>query len=111
MKKTITIDGIEIEMKASALTPYLFKEKFGGDLLTEMQNISNVAKDGRVSESVIDPLQKCAYIMAKQANQDLTDEYDEWLDQFSMFGIIQAMPQITELWGNNLKGTSVSKKK
>ena len=111
MKKTIRIDDVEIEMKASALTPNLYKEKFGGDLLVEMQNISNVAKDGHVSESVIDPLQKCAYIMAKQANPELTDEYDEWLDQFSMFGIIQAMPQITELWGNNLKGTSVSKKK
>ena len=35
---------------------------------------------------------------------------DDWLDQFDMFSIYEVLPQILELWGDNL-ATEVAAKK
>ena len=51
-----------------------------------------------------------AYIMALHADPTIPGTIDEWLDQFEMFSIYEILPQILELWGNNLF-TEVSTKK
>ena len=48
--------------------------------------------------------------MAYHADPSIPKTIDEWLDQFEMFSIYQVLPQILELWGDNLM-TDVQAKK
>lgn len=51
-----------------------------------------------------------AYIMAYHADHSIPQSIDEWLDQFEMFSIYEVLPEILELWGQNLM-TDVDSKK
>ena len=51
-----------------------------------------------------------AYIMAYHADNSIPASIDDWLDQFDMFSIYEVLPQILELWGDNL-ATEVEAKK
>ena len=48
--------------------------------------------------------------MAYHADPSIPKNIDEWFDQFKMFLIYQILPQILELWGDNLM-TDVAAKK
>ena len=52
-----------------------------------------------------------AYVMAKQADDSVPDDPLEWFDQFGMFDLTIAMPQILELWGMNTNTLAKPKKK
>ena len=51
-----------------------------------------------------------AYIMAYHADNSIPATIEEWLDQFDMFSIYEVLPQILELWGDNI-ATDVQAKK
>ena len=48
--------------------------------------------------------------MVYHADPSIPKTIKEWLDQFEMFSIYQVLPQILELWGENLM-TEVQEKK
>ena len=48
--------------------------------------------------------------MAYHADHTIPADIDEWLDQFDMFSIYEVLPQILELWGENME-TEVAAKK
>ena len=48
--------------------------------------------------------------MAYHADNSIPASIEEWLDQFDMFSIYEVLPQILELWGDNLM-TNVAAKK
>ncbi len=126
MEKTLTIDGKQVKMRASALIPRLYRFKFGRDIIKDMMTlkkaydkVAELPEDATDEEkqneqlSVLDLtiFENVAYIMAKHANAEIPDTPDEWLDEFETFSIYEIMPQILELWNINQKKTSVSKKK
>ena len=51
-----------------------------------------------------------AYIMAYHADNSIPQDINDWLDQFDMFSIYEVLPQILELWGDNMQ-TDVTAKK
>ena len=51
-----------------------------------------------------------AYIMAYHADNSIPSTIEEWLDQFDMFSIYEVLPQILELWGDNV-ATDIKAKK
>lgn len=102
MEKTVLIDGREVKFKATAMTPFLFKEMTGSDLLAAKGDGDNL----ETYELAV----SLAYVMAKQADPDIPEK-EEWLDSFSLFGFAQAIPQISSLWTNSMKTTSTPKKK
>lgn len=107
VNKTVTIDGIEIPMRASASSPRTYRQVFGKDLFMELDKLRNeYANDGEVDLEVIENM---AYLFAYQANEEIPD-IDTWLDQFGMTAIYEAFPQILELWGENEKTKSKEKK-
>lgn len=72
-----------------------------------------VAASKRGIKRCIDDLEifeNVAYIMAYHADNSIPASIDEWLDQFDMFSIYEVLPQILELWGDNL-ATEVAAKK
>ena len=111
MEKTITINGEERKFKATGATPLFYKNKFGDDLLVDMQNVSNeFDADGGMPAGALEKFGKIAYIMNKQAEPEQPDDWLEWLDQFEMFSIVEILPQLLELWNMNAATTSKPKK-
>ena len=48
--------------------------------------------------------------MAYHADSSIPANIEDWLDQFDMFSIYEVLPQILELWGENLVMDVTSKK-
>ena len=115
IERTIIISGQEVPFRASATTPRLYRAKFKRDIFRDLTKLegaySKRTEDG--DELQLDDLEifeNLAYIMALQADSSIPATIDEWLDRFDMFSIYQVLPQILELWGENLK-TEVEAKK
>ena len=116
IKKTITIDGIEVPFKASAAVPRLYRLKFSRDIYKDFASLQKNVKDNDEGESTLDiesleVFENVAYIMAKHADPDnVPDNPDDFLEQFNTFSIYEILPQLIELWGLNT-ATQVKSKK
>lgn len=111
MERIISIDGKAVGFKATASTIRRYREKFNSDFLKDIQNISaNVGVNGEMSAEDLATFERIAYTMAWQYDSTIPD-IDEWLDQFEMFSIYLASPQIVELWHLNAITLEEPKKK
>lgn len=115
LKREIEICGKTIPFRSSATVPRLYRAKFKRDIFKDLSKLEKSYKgkteDG--DEFQIDDLEifeKVAYIMAYHADNSIPASIDDWLDQFDMFSIYEVLPQILELWGDNL-ATEVAAKK
>lgn len=115
LKREIEICGKEIPFRSSATVPRLYRAKFKRDIFKDLSKLEKSYKgkteDG--DEFQIDDLEifeNVAYIMAYHADNSIPASIDDWLDQFDMFSIYEVLPQILELWGDNL-ATEVAAKK
>ena len=115
LEKIIKVDGKDVIFRSSATVPRLYRIKFGRDIFKDLAKLEKAYKgkeeDGE--ELQIDDLEifeNVAYVMAYHADPSIPKTIDEWLDQFEMFSIYQVLPQILELWGDNLM-TDVAAKK
>lgn len=105
----IDIGGKEVAMEANALSPYVYRQLFHEDFLTETQK----------EPPAPDLFQKMGFVMAKQAEHlgtaelmKLTiDSFYEWLMQFDALDIIFATDKISELYLAQNKQLSVPKNK
>ena len=115
IKKTITVDGIEVPFKASAAVPRLYRIKFRRDIYKDFAALQTSVQEGDEEGSTLDiesleAFENIAYIMAKHADPSIPDSPEEWLDEFSTFSIYQVLPKIIELWGLNVQTDVESKK-
>lgn len=115
IEKVINISGKDVKFKSSATIPRLYRIKFKRDIFKDLTKLekaySKKAKDD--DELQIDDLEifeNVAYIMAFHADPSIPKTIDEWLDQFEMFSIYQVLPEILELWGDNMITDIESKK-
>ena len=83
--KKIEIDGQQVEFRASAAVPRLYRIKFGRDIYKDLRSLEKSVDDGNE-----DPDQ-------------VADTPDEWLENFNTFSIYQILPQLIELWGLNVQ--------
>ena len=128
MEKTITINGKDYKMRASALTPRMYRYHLGRDIVQDMVQLEAAykrAKDGlkkgaseeekrRAQLSVTDLtiFENIAWIFMKQAGEDVGNSPDEWLDSFEgVFSIYEVFPTVAELWQANNASTSTPRKK
>lgn len=102
----IKIDGEFVEMRSTGTAPIRFKQVFGENPFTFM----NESHDGiEITEFV----GKIAYIMKKSAegNEGISYEnYLEWLDSLSASAIALASDEILDLWLGSQKTQSHEKK-
>ena len=107
--KKIEIDGQEVEFRASAAVPRMYRIKFGRDIYKDLRQLETSVGENDEDASGLDlfsleMFEKIAFIMAKHANPDtVPSEPDEWLEQFNTFSIYQILPQLIELWGLNVQ--------
>lgn len=126
MDKIISIGCKDVGLRATALTPRLYRHKFGRDILRDIgslrtamnkaiqlpEDASEEAKrDAQLTAIDLETFENVAYIMAYQFDPSIPDTPDEWLDQFETFSIYQILPEILNLWGLNEKTTAKPKKK
>lgn len=102
--KTIKIGDKDVTFTCSAGTLVRYRNDFHSDLLMDMQKLTGANPDA-------DVLSKLAYTMAKQASTEEFPEFIDWLDQFDMVEFMQALAEVTAMWGQNNVTTSHSKKK
>lgn len=104
IKSTLKVGDKEVELACSASTPLKYKRMYGKDLLQEMSNMSETQD--------VTELSKLAYVMAKQANPNIEDNIDDWLDNFNLLDFYNAnvIENILDLWGKNVKQLSKPKK-
>ena len=116
IKKTITVDGIEVPFKASAAVPRLYRIKFRRDIYKDFASLKTDVEEGNENKSGLDiesleVFENIAYIMAKHADsENVPDNPDDWLEAFNTFSIYEVLPQLIELWGLNVETQAESKK-
>ena len=115
IERTITISGQEVPFRSSATVPRLYRAKFKRDIFKDLtkleQSYSKRTEDGdELQIEDLEIFENVAYIMAFHADPKIPVTIDEWLEKFDMFSIYQVLPQILELWGDNLL-TEVEAKK
>ena len=114
--KKIEIDGNQVEFKASAAIPRIYRNRFGRDVYQDLATLSDAvgANDQEASNLdnfSLEMFEDLAFVMWSAAHpEEKYDSPDEWLDQFNTFSIYQILPELIDLWGMNIK-TTVSERK
>ena len=121
MDKVIRIDDKDVEFRATARTPRLYRVIIGRDMIVDMNKLSKKYKAVNEAKKSGDDLsftaedlqifEDAAYVMARHANPDIEERTaDDWLDSFDMFSIYEILPDLLILWGENQRTTSTPKK-
>lgn len=114
---TITVDGKEVTLRASAAVPRLYRIKFRRDIILDMQAVARAVEDKDQTGQdlpleALELFENMAYIMAKHGDKDaVPDSPDEWLEEFSTFSIYKIFPVLKALWEGNMEALDVAKKK
>lgn len=127
MEKTVTINGREYRMRASALIPRLYRYKFQRDMIADMRRLQKAynkamalpsdadeeAKlDAQFSALDLEIFENCAWLFMRHAGEDIPDTPDAWLDGIEgVFSIYEILPVVLDLWNGNMATTSTAKKK
>ena len=95
-------------MRANGATPRVYRSLFRKDIFAGMQNA--IDKDMQVQDSEV--FENLAFCMATQGGAIPAGmTIDEWLEGFSSpLAVINAAPQIIELWTEENTTTSAAKK-
>lgn len=116
IKREIEISGKMVPFRSSATIPRLYRAKFKRDIFKDLSKLekSYKGKTENGEELQIEDLEifeNVAYVMAYHADNSIPTNIEDWLDQFDMFSIYEVLPQILELWGENLVTDVTSKKR
>lgn len=107
MQKTVKIDGKEFNLVANGGTPRLYRAMFKRDVFGDMQHA--IGKDGDILSAEV--FENLAFVMAKQGGLEGYD-IDAWLASFdSPTAIVEAVPEIMDLWLDTNETTVNGKKK
>jgi hypothetical protein len=115
IERTIDIDGKKVPFRSSATIPRLYRAKFKRDIFQDLSKLeksyNKKAKEGDdLQIEDLEIFENVAYVMAYHADSTIPKSIDEWLDQFEMFSIYQVLPEILELWGENMMAQVEAKK-
>ena len=107
IKREIEICGKQVPFRSSATIPRLYRAKFKRDIFKDLTKLEKSYKgkteDGEELQiEDLEIFENVAYIMAFHADNSIPASIEDWLDQFDMFSIYEVLPQILELWGDNM---------
>ena len=101
-EKIVKIDGREVALRCSGATYIKYRNEFKSDLFVELQKFGE-NEDGTLPDGAMETLLKATYVMAKQANKDIKENFEDWLDQFDLIGSVSGLEDVLNLiMGNNV---------
>lgn len=107
MEKLVKLDGKEVRMVANGGTPRLYRAMFKRDVFKDMNY--SVNDEGEIENAEV--FENLAFVMAKQGGLEGYD-IDAWLATMeNPTAIIEAVPDILELWTDTNETAVDSKKK
>ena len=114
MTRTINISGKEVRVRASARTPFEYREYFFADLVDDMQRVCT----GAAGADTMEIVERFLWLVAKNAGEEVHQDLPieeaiaAWLDEFEdMYAIYKAMPEVISLWQDETSTSSEAKKK
>lgn len=107
MKKTVNIGEKDVELSASALTPFNYKRLFNRDMIKDIQQLQKDSQKGDLDPETVVMM---TYVMAKEANKDILP-MEEWLLGFGLFDLYESFNEVVTLWGLNEEQHSTPRKK
>lgn len=112
MERTILIGDKEVKMKSTGSLIWIYRTNFKSDLLKDLISMQKELDKGKddISNINMELFEKVAWSMAKSADPTIP-EIEKWLDQFGMFDIMIALPEIMSLISDNMEQINESKKK
>ncbi len=115
IKREIEVCGKMVPFRSSATIPRLYRAKFKRDIFKDLSKLEKSYKDNSMEGAAfqiedLEIFENVAYIMAFHADNSIPGTIEEWLDQFEMFSIYEIMPQLLELWGDNVMAEVQAKK-
>lgn len=125
--KSIIIDGKEVQFRASAAVPRMYRIRFRRDIFRDLLALQadikaseetgekeNAGENSTAESSIVldhlEIFENIAYVMAKHADRSIPNTPDEWLDGFSTFSIYEVLPELLDLWATNMETQVQSKK-
>ena len=111
MEKLIKIGDREVGFKATASTTKRYRQKFNRDLFKDIKALLPKMGKNALDVADLECFMNITYIMAWQYDNTISEDPDDWLDQFEMFDIYYILPQVIELWGLNIEELEEPKKK
>ena len=106
MEKTIAISGNEIKFKSSGALPRIYRTTFNEDLFADISKLEGTKAEEALSADVISTLENVAFCMAKHADPSIGGDIIAWLEQFETFALVQALPEILDLWTKEIESQS-----
>lgn len=117
LTKTITLDGIEVALRASGATPILYRTLFHKDLIVSFNKLilrqgedQDETNPDELPDGAIELLMEAAYVMARQADKNERRPFEEWLDQFSFMGLAQDVGKVADILIDNDETIDEAKK-
>lgn len=111
MERYINVDGKKMKMVANARAPRVYRNKFGTDLILDMQKLTEGYKKAMTGENfpveLLTIFENVAWIFLKEGGENVGDNPDEWLASVNgLFSIYEIFPEIVKLWNLNNMTTS-----
>lgn len=96
---TLRVDNRTFEVRASAFTLILYEDNFKGRrMLQDLSALAEMEQDGAVSYALVS---RMLWALARTADATTPDFY-EWVQAFSIGGIISAYPAVVTLLTENI---------
>ena len=117
MIRNFKVGDAEMEFKASACTPILYKKLFKEDLLVELASITKTGDEVQQGSKMQDLINQLAYIMYAEANLSSKElfsklkeeDFMEWLLNIEPSELLKNSANIIDLYRGNNSQTSNSK--
>ena len=90
--KTIEVDGKEVQFRASAAIPRLYRNKFHRDIYKDLNELQKGIDESDAESSNLDTFslelfENIAWLMAKHQDPDVPDTPEDWLDQLNRWNL------------------------
>jgi hypothetical protein len=96
---TLRVDNRTFEVRASAFTLILYEDNFKGRrMLQDLSALAEMEQNGAVSYALVS---RMLWALARTADATTPDFY-EWVQAFSIGGIISAYPAVVTLLTENI---------
>lgn len=99
MEKMIKVGEREILFRATGATPLKYRNAFPGkDIFRDLMSMENV-RDGNMEDLDMGTFERIAYVMGDGYRDHIP--FEDWLDGFELMDIMNALPEIMQVWEEN----------